>query len=323
MYPSKLEAIGIKSEVTQNTAVVPAATDFFLAEDVQVKVVQQFIPREFKHLSLDKLAHQLGSVYVDVTFKMQFMASGVKATAYTPLSTALQACKMNETIVPSTSITYAPISARVSASFFTIGKSVTIEYYEGATLTQAGVKKIIKGCVASGGPKITLEVDKYPMIEFSFRGLYTAWTDAVVPAVTYLAQNPPKVEALNFMAQGFAAIITKLEIDLGCVATMRKDANSTDGVKGFATLDWDPKGSFDPEGELMATESFIAKMRSGVEGQISAALGSVAGQITTITMPKCQYQIPDPAERDGMRTYALPFKINQNSGDDCITIVQT
>jgi len=323
MYPSKLEVIGIKSEINQNITVVPGATDFFLAEDVQVKVVQQFIPREFKHLSLDKLAHILGSVYVDVTFKMQLMASGVKATAYAPLSTALQASKMSETIVPVTSITYAPISAQVSTNFFTIGKSATIEVYEGATLTQTGVKKIIKGCVASGGPKITLEVDKYPMIEFSFRGLYTAWTDAVAPAVTYLAVNPPKVENLNLSAQGFAAIFTKLEIDLGCVATMRKNANSVDGVKGFATLDWNPKGSFDPEGELMATENFIAKMRSGVEGQISAVLGTVAGQITTITMPKTQYEVPDPAERDGMRTYQLPFKINQNAGDDCITIVQT
>ncbi len=322
MYPSKLEVIGIKSEVTQNTAVVPAATDFFLAEDVQVKVVQQFVPREFKHLSLDKLAHILGSVYVDVSFKMQFMASGVKATPYAPLSTAFQASKMSETIVAATSITYAPISSR-AAGFFTIGKSCTLEYYEGATLTQQGIKKIIKGCVASGGPKITLEVDKYPMVEFSFRGLYTAWTDSVAPAITYLAVNPPKVENLNFTAQGFAAIITKLEIDLGCVATMRKDASSPDGVKGFATLDWNPKGSFDPEGELMATESFIAKMRSGVEGQISAALGSVAGQITTITMPKTQYEVPDPAERDGMRTYQLPYKINQNAGDDCLTIVQT
>ena len=182
---------------------------------------------------------------------------------------------------------------------------------------------MIKGCVAAGGPKIILEKNKVPMIEFTFRGMYTAPSDAVRPTVTYSGITPPRVESLTFVSHTFSAIISKLEIDLGCVAGIRDDLNSADSVKGFSVTDWDPKGSFDPEAELIATHDFYGKFKSGAEAQISCVVGGTAGNITTITMPKCQYMVPEMGDRNGIRMFNLPFKINQSSGDDCISIVQT
>lgn len=323
MLPSKLEVIGIKTETTQNTAATLAATDFFLAADVSFKPVAEFIPRDYKHASLDRLAHILGQVYVDISFKQELHGSGAAGTALAPLSAALQAAKLSETVSASTSVTYAPTSVPASSNFFSPGKSATIELYEGSTTSQSGLKKVIKGCVASGGPKLVVEKNKVPMVEFSFRGLYTAPTDAVRPTVTLSSIDPPRVESITFSSHTYSAFISKVEVDLGCVAAIRDDLNSAESVKGFSITDWDPKGSFDPEVELAATHDFYGKFKSGAQAQISFVVGATAGNITTVTMPKCQYMIPEMGDRSGIRIFQLPFRILQNSGDDCISIVQT
>lgn len=323
MFLSKLEVIGIKSETTQNTAATLSSTDFFYAADVSYKPAAEFIPRNYRHMSLDRLAHVLGEVYVDITFKMPMMGSGTRGTAFAPLSAALQACKFSETVVAVTSVTYAPTSVPASSNFFSAGKSATIELYEGGTLTQSGIKKIIKGCVGSGGPKIVLAKNAEPMYEFTLRGLYTAPTSAVVPTVSYSTTTAPRLESITFVTQTFAAIISKLEVDFSCEAGLRDDLNSPDSVKGFTITGWDPKGSFDPEVEPIATHDFYGIFKAGTIGQISAVVGTASGNITTLTFPKCQYQIPDMADRNGIRIFNLPFVINQNSGDDCATIALT
>lgn len=323
MLPSKLQVIGIKTETTQNTPATLAAADFFLAADVSYKPVAEFIPRDYKHTSLDKLAHILGQVYVEISFKMELKGSGTAGTALAPFSAAMQASKFAETISAGVSVTYAPTSIPASANFFSPSKSCTIELYEGSTTSQPGLKKVIAGCVAAGGPKPVIEKNKVTMIEFTMRGLYSAPTTAVRPAVTFNATLPPRVESLVFSTHTFAAIISKLEIDLGCVAAIRDDLNSPNSVKGFSVLDWDPKGSFDPEVVVIATHDFYGKFLNGVEGQISCIVGAQVGNITTITMPKTQYLVPEMGDRSGIRIFQLPFKINQTSGDDCISIVQT
>ena len=323
MLPSKLEAVAIKTETTQNTAATIAATDFFYAADLAYKVLAEYIPKEYKRLSLDQLAHVLGQVYVEVSFKMPMKGSGTRGTALAPFDAAMSASKFTGTASAGTSVTYAPTSVPASANFFSPGKSATIEVYEGGTLTATGLKKIIKGCVASAGPKIILEKNKIPMFEFTFRGLYTAPTDAVVPTVTVNATTEPRLESIQFSTHSFSAIISKLEIDLGIQSAIRDDLNSADSVKGMTITGWDPKGSFDPEVELVGTHNFYSIFKAGTEAQISAVVGTTSGNIHTITMPKCQYLAPEMGDRNGIRIFNMPFKINQSSGDDCFTYVQT
>jgi hypothetical protein len=323
MFPVKCEVIGIKAEVTQNTAITLLATDYLLAQDVSVKPVQEYLPRDFKRGTLDKIPHVAAGIHVDVSFKMEIKNSGTAGTVLAPLSAALQASGMAETISAGVSVTYAPVSVPASTSFFTVGKSATIEYYEGATATKSGLKHIIKGCVASGGPKLVLEAGKIGMYEFTFRGLYTAVTDAVAPTCTYNTVVGPIIQSAAFALHGYAAIISKCEIDFGNVIAPRQDVNSADGLKGFAIIDRDPKGSVDPEGELVATFDLYGKMRTGAEGILTIASGATAGNITTISCPKAQFAGLDAGERDGMRTFAVPLKFNQSTGDDWISIVLT
>jgi hypothetical protein len=323
MLPVKCEVLGIKVETTQNTPATLAATDFMLAQDVSVKPVPEYLPREYRRASLDKLASLVGKIYVDVNFKMELKGSGTAGTAYAPLSNALQASGFAETIVAVTSVTYAPISAPASTSFFTIGKSCTVEYYEGSTTTRTGLKHIVKGCVASGGPKLVLEAGKIPMVEFTFRGLYVAVTDAVAPSATYSAILPSIVQSANFSFHGFSAIISKLEIDGGGVIAERLDVSSVYGLKGFALVDRDPKGSIDPESDLVANFDFYGKMASAANDSMSVVVGATAGNIMTITTPKAQFAGLDPADRNSMRTFQLPLKFNQSTGDDWISIAFT
>lgn len=323
MLPIKCEVIGIKTETTQNTAATFTTTDYFLAQDVTVKAVQEYLPREYKRASLDKLPSVAGSVHVDVSFKMELKGSGTAGTVLAPLSAALQACGMAETIVVGTSVTYAPLSSPISSSFFTLGKSATIEYYEGSTFVKPGLKHVITGCVAAGGPKIVAEAGKIAMYEFSFRGLYVAVADSVAPAVAYSAIVPPIVQSAGFTLHGYSAIISKLDIDFGSAISVRTDVNSISGIKGFAITDRNPKGSCDPEADLVGTFDFYGKMRTAAEGAMSLTIGPSPGYITTITTPKAQFAGLDSGDRNGIRTFTVPLQFNQSTGDDWISIALT
>jgi hypothetical protein len=316
----KKQAIGIKQESTQGTPVVPStSTDYILVEDVTLTVEKELLIRDYRRASLDKLSHVVGERYCKVSFKKELVGSGTRGDAtiagYVGLDAALQACGVTSVSVASTTITYAPTSSPASANYFGPGKSVTMEIYKD------GLKHIVSGCL--GNVKLMLEEGKYGFWEFEFQGVYADPTDVAVPTPTIVNVAPPIIFGATVSIQGFSAIITKFELDFGNKVSRRQDAASATGIKGFVITDRDPKGSVQLEAESVATHNFFNKLMTSAEASSSIAIGSVAGNIHTITTPKSQYNDVQYQNRDNFLDFQIPLQFNGNSGDDWLSYVQT
>lgn len=307
--------IGIKQEVTQNTPVAVAATDFVLAEDVDIKPMVDQLERNYFTSSLDPNASIAGKRWYEIGFKLEAKGSGAAGTAYAPLGAALQACGFVETVVASTSVTYAPTSAPASASYFGPGKSVSIEIYVDS------VKHVAAGCL--GTVKFSAEAGKLGMFEFKFFGVYAAPTDTAPGTQTYLSQLPAPLFTSALAIQGYSAIANKIEVDVANTVSQRPDTRSATGLLGFLITERQPVGSIDPELDTVALFDIWAKLLASTEGTLSFALGGTAGNIITFSQPKTQILPFSYGDRNAIRTAELALKFNRSTGDDWTSIVFT
>ena len=312
---SKLNIVGIKTETTQGSAVALAATDFFQAYDLDAQVKTELLERNYGSTSLDPFSQVGGKKWQEIKFKADLKTSGAAGTPLAPLSALLQACGLTETAVGGVSVTYAPTSAAASANFYGPGKSATIKAYEN------GILKVLGGAMLNC--KMTLEAGKIPMLDFSGKGTYAAVTDASFPTYTPNTTDPAIVKSATFSSHGTSLTISKLEIDLGSEIAERPDVNSANSIVGFQITGRKPSGSMDPEAALVATHDFYGKFAAGTLGQISIVIGSGAGNVITITLPKVQYGEIGKSDRNGIYTFNVPLIISRNSGDDFISIAIT
>ncbi len=307
--------IGVKTETTQGTAATLAATDFMLAEDVKIKPVVEMLDRNYYRSTLSPIASVAGKRMFDLTFKLELKGSGSAGTVYAPIDACIQACGFTSTPSAGVSVTYALTSAPASANFYGPGKSATFEVY------MDGIKHVMAGCL--GNMKITAEVNKYAYLEFTFKGIYAAPTDGSAPTQTYLAQKPAVVVSAALSLAGLSAVASKFEIDLGNEVVERPSLSASTGLLGFVISARKPVGSCDPEAETIAAHPFWANILASTEAASSIVVGSVAGNIVTITAPKTQYTAAPYGDRNSILTFDVALQFNQNAGDDEVLIVMT
>jgi hypothetical protein len=215
-------------------------------------------------------------------------------------------------------VLYQPISAPASSDFFTVGKSVTIEIYKGAKT--AAKKHVIKGCVVTAA-KLVNSAGQFGALEVSFRGLYTSIGEADLPSTTYNNTIPPILQSSAFNAFSYSPVSQKFELDLGIKYAMREDMNSAYGVLGFQLTGRVPAADFNPEVSAQATHDPFATMLNITEGSAAFNLGSVAGNMLTIAMPKLQIIDIGYESRGGNLVYGIKAKVNADQGDDWLSIV--
>jgi hypothetical protein len=304
------------AKITQRTVIgLKTATDFMLASDVQVDPNPDVLLRDYQRATISPMSSLIGKKWVQVTFKTAVKASGSRGTVYAPLSAALQACGLVETISAGVSVIYAPTSIAASASFYGAGKSCSILVnYDGILWSLTG---------ALGECKLVGDVGKPGMYEFTFKAVYAEPADVALPTATYLSAVEPTFINGSVTIQGLAPTLTKAELAFGNVITQRDSVNAVTGVLGFQIVDRRPTFSFDPEMEMVASHNFLNKLMSGTEAAYTFAFGSTAGQITTVSGTKLQYKDAKPGDRSGLRTYAVECLINAASGDDEFQIAQS
>jgi len=216
-------------------------------------------------------------------------------------------------------ILYVPTS-NPGSNMFTPGKSVTLESYKGATTN--AIKHQIKGAVAESF-KISNGAAKITMAEFDMIGLYTAISNANTPSTTYNTTLPAVWASGTFAGMGFNHIISKFEYDMGIKTTHRTDPGSAYGVKGFLKTGHDPKGSFDPEVDLIASHDAIATLLANTVSPMGIICGASAGNTIQIGFPAAQYVGHKYGNRNGIITHELGLQFNQSAGDDHISILFT
>jgi hypothetical protein len=250
--------------------------------------------------SFGKLKQIYGGTLKTITFDCELKGSG---TAGTPpeIAPLLRACGLGETIVPATSVTYNPVSALV--------ESVTIYYY------QDGILYKLLG--ARGNVVFNLETGALGKVSFTFTGHEVDPVDDPLPTAAYNGTVPGALISVPFSIGGFSAIINALTMDMGNTLAQPPDMGASDGYSIIHLTGRDVNGSYDPEATLTAVDNPHSDLKSGSELVLSTGvIGSVAGNRYQLSADKTTYRDQSPGDRDGIRTYEIPFGCAETTTDD-------
>lgn len=302
-----------KIESTYGTDSVPTGS----SNAIQVRNLE-ISPAESDVLSRDLVRTYLGNspqlianTRVNVSFEVEYSGSGTAGTApqYGPI---LKACGMSETIVASTSVTYAP----VSTSF----DSVTIYY------STDGLRHIVTGC--RGTFTISLNANQIPVYNFTMTGQYNAPTDTADPTTTFQNQADPDIfnntnttAFTLFSATGLA--LQSAEVDLGNEVVYRELVNSS---KEVLIVNRAATANFVIEAPTLATKDFFALSVAGTAGNLSIVHGATAGNIITLTAPTSGLSLGNPtySEDQGIVMLNIPTTmVPSSSGNDEISLAYT
>lgn len=301
-----------KAETTEGTAIALTGEDANnLIMDPKFDADIPMFKRKFLNNSLSpqgQIATTRGSA---IAFKLEVKGSGAAGTA-PACGKYLKACGMKETVVAATSVTYTPESALANIP------TMTIATY------RDGLSKLMKG--ARGNLKYSAKAGEPGLFELEFVGVDVDVTDVAMPTPSGVESTIPfPLLSANFSIAAFQAFISQLQFDLGNTLERRGDINQSSGFISTLLTDREPKGSFDPEDELVATHDFYGRWKNNTTGILTWKHGTVAGNIITFNVPKAQYTKIAESDRNGIATLNSDFLMQRNStaGDDELSIVFT
>ena len=245
---------------------------------------------------------------VEVTFEVEMAGSGAAGTApaYGPL---LKACGNSQTIVSSTSVTYAPVSSGFD--------SATLYFF------QDGVQQKVTG--ARGSFSISAEVGAIPTISFTMVGLFNAPTDVANATPTYQNQADPVLfKNGNTTSQqlfSYAGAVQSFSFDQNNQTVYRELVG---GTKGVEITDRRPGGSIVLEAVTMATKNYFTAITGSATGNNTFQHGQTAGNIFTFSAPQTDLSAVSYSDSDGVQMLNFDYTATPTtSGNDEYSLALT
>lgn len=304
------EVILAKIETVYGTDSVPvAATDAVLVENIGwSNEGLRMNERPAIRANIGTLQQVFGGTLRGLTFDIELKGGGGAVDVPPEYGPLLRACAIGETIDPAVDVQYAPVS---------IGhESVTIYYF------QDGIRYILTGCV--GNVSFSLETGGLGKMSFTMVGHSVTPTDIALPSPTVLTTVPVALINVPFTIGGFSAVINALNFDVGNTVGNVPDMSAVDGYGQIRITKRDVAGSYDPEGEVIATDDPHIDLVNGASLVLTTGvIGSVIGNRYKIDMPAVVYRDLSPGDREGVRVYDIPFGAAESAGDDEFTLTTT
>lgn len=291
---SRKRLILAELETTYGTDPAPTeAANAILVRNVEVTPLEvETVNRELIRPFLGQADQLLAQERVLINFEVELAGSGAAGTApaYGPL---LQACRATETVVASTSVTYAPNSDATP-------KSVTIYFNNDGVLHKA------TGC--RGTFTINCEVGQIPTIAFEMTGIYSTPTDVAISGPTYANQATPLVfkngNTSSFSVFSYSGALQSLSFELANEIIYRELVG---GTKSVEVVNRAPSGEVVIEATTVAQKNFFDAATSSSTGNLTFVHGSSAGNIVTFTAAQIDLGGPSYADQDGVQMLNLPY----------------
>jgi hypothetical protein len=289
------------------------AADAFLVFDPTFEPIIEHYLRDPCREVLGQLESLPGLRNGKLNFTHELVGSGVVGTA--PFFSDLwKGCGFEETIIESTSVAYQVASLDIP--------SLTLAKYIAGNTTDALIKTIWG---ARGNWRLVLENGKPGLVTLEFTGADFSITDGtLLSGVSYSSVKPPVFQGATFTWDSYEAVISRLEINLQNEVNLRPSVAEASGYISAIITNRNPQATFDPEAVLVATKDFFGAWRdSGGAGALACSLGETAGNIISISAPKCQIAEIKMGDRIGLRTLEVTAGLRMNTGDDEIVITLT
>lgn len=314
-YKSKV--LLAKIEVTEDTDPTPVGTDAVLTSNLDANVYQgNRISRNYDSDALGASEEINVNPHNILSFDVELQGSGSAGTA-PAFSALMEACGMSETIVPATSVTYAPISS----SF----ESITTYFLR---LQDDADQMLIKTTGMRGNMAIELGRGSFPMLKFT-NMMGTYYTPTQISAITAVTSDfiaPEAVTKTNtptVTVDGTASCLSGFTMDLGnqisrvdapnCRQTILSDRNVT--------------GTITVKAVDLSTKNYFGDLESDA-GVSTVPLvithGTTAGKIITINLPTAQLSNLSQVDVDGELGWQFDYiAVPTSAGNDEFSIVFT
>lgn len=302
----------IKAESTYGTDSTPVGSDACQVRNLEVTPVQSdIVSRDLIRPYLGASPQLIANNRVQVTFEVEYSGSGTAGTA-PRYGSLLKACGFSETVVASTSVTYAPVSTSFS--------SVTMYY------STDGVRHKVTG--ARGTYSLNLTANQIPVINFTMTGQYVAPTDTADPTPTFTNQATPKIfndtntTAFTLFSETDLPL-QSCQLDIGNEVVYRELINSD---KEVLIVNRSGSGTLMIEMPTLASHDFFADAVASTTGNLSIVHGATAGNIVTLASAANAVSLGAPAysEDSGIVMLNLPFTlVPGTSGNDEFTLAYT
>jgi len=302
----------IKAESTYGTDSTPAGSDACQVRNLEVTPVQSdIVSRDLIRPYLGASPQLIANNRVQVTFEVEYSGSGTAGTA-PRYGSLLKACGFSETVVASTSVTYAPVSTSFS--------SVTMYY------STDGVRHKVTG--ARGTYSLNLTANQIPVINFTMTGQYVAPTDTADPTPTFTNQATPKIfndtntTAFTLFSETDLPL-QSCQLDIGNEVVYRELINSD---KEVLIVNRSGSGTLMIEMPTLASHDFFADAVASTTGNLSIVHGTTGGNIVTLASAANAISLGAPAysEDSGIVMLNLPFTlVPGTSGNDEFTLAYT
>jgi len=300
----------LESESTYGTDPVPTGADAVLVRDLNITPQQSdLVSRDLVRPYLGASEQLLANTRVECTFSVELAGSGTAGTA-PGYSKALLACALAETVVASTSVTYAPVSTSFG--------SCTIYY------NIDGVLHKVTG--SRGTFVLNATVGQIPTLDFTFTGIYNPPIDSALPSVTYANQASPGVfksdNTTGFSFLGYSGCLQTLSFDIGNNIIYRELVGCP---KQVLITDRASSGSVTIEAVLMATKDyFTAALTDGTYGNLLFQQGQTPGNIVNFSSTRADIGDVSYSDLDGIHMITMPYTaIPSTAGNDEFSLVYT
>jgi hypothetical protein len=307
---SRKRLILAKTESTYGTDPTPTgSSDAILVRNLEVTPLQaDVVSRDLIRPYLGNSDQLLANTRVELTFEVELAGSGTAGTApaYGPV---LKACGLSETVVATTSVTYAPVSASFS--------SCTIYFHND------GIRHKLTGC--RGSFSVNAEVGQIPVISFTMTGIYNAPTDTALPTPTYANQAAPLIfkngNTSNFSIFSYSGCLQSLSFEVANEVIYRELVGCN---KEVLITNRAPSGTAVIEAPTIATKDFFTIANGSTTGSITFQHGATAGNIVTFTTAQSDIGSPTYSDQDGIQMLNLPYlAIPSSSGNDELSLAFT
>jgi hypothetical protein len=307
---SRKRLILAKTETTYGTDPTPTGTaNAILVRNLEITPLQaDTVTRDLIRPYLGNSDQLLAQTRVEVTFEVELAGSGTAGTA-PAYGSVLKACGLAETVVATTSVTYAPVSASFS--------SVTLYFFND------GIRHKVTGC--RGTFELSAEVGQIPTISFTMTGIYNDPTDTATPTPTYANQAAPLIfkngNTSNFSIFSYSGCLQSLSFQMANEVIYRELVGCT---KESLIVNRAPAGDVVIEAPTITAKDFFAIATGSSTGSISFQHGATAGNIVTFTTAQSDIANPSYSDQDGIQMLNLPYvAVPTSAGNDELSLAYT
>jgi hypothetical protein len=306
---SRKRLILAKTETTYGTDSTPAGTDAVLVRNLDITPLSgDLVSRDLIRPYLGNFDQLIARTSVAISFEVELAGSGTAGTA-PRYGALLKACGLSETIVASTSVTYAPVSATFSSAsiYFNVD----------------GVLHKLTGC--RGDLSMSVAVGQIPTIKFNMTGVYNSPTDTAQPAVTYSAQATPIVfrqgNSSAFQFFSYAGVLQSVEFNMANSLVYRELVG---GTKEALITDRKPAGTVMIEAPTIAAKDFFTAALGTSTGNLTFLHGTTAGNKVTFLASQVDVLNPTYADQDSVMMLSVPYVATPTTaGNDEVSLAFT